>query len=686
MTVAGPLARMAIVVDEYVDAISGIAVAVNDVVTIIWETSSDFRLCIRTAHGTTIRVPPAVVRLALEPLPADGPRIVCGTVSLPGILHHDAVWASAAKEEIAAGSCSVVPTPLLLEPGLPSMVWPVTPAAFKTDFWATSRLLVVHATGSRLTELASAFDGFDVLQMLRSAVRVVVWMKGRLGKMHFLDASPEVAAAAYDAGHSLYFNPPLDVQRRFIAAIAEELGIGMRGGRWAPQSADGGGADVVGGDIEVFAVRGRHSTPWHYDAQANFTVQVRGTKRWSVVLPCTGAAVCSDNAFQPSGVTQQRVDEPYSNLHPSSSNSSALLVDAALHSLCSRGPAPAMAGQVVSFALRPGSTLFLPAGVWHRVDAEDDDSGSLSINLSLSGTRWSDVILSRITPALWADRLLRSRVGFPVAEATVSRSDPASRASVRYACAAALQRMRDIIGKLTPDDIMPPAMLEAGDDDDMDDDDEEVGGDSTAFTREHAAASAGVNDAGVDSDECKPRFSFVETGNDVVAAPDAILDVAFSRSPLTAVFEWPLLASTQTSGMPDVPVAASSSSSASFRILSGFGGVDGTVGKPQLRVRIDVSGKRLVSLLRLIAGAPCGVNFTFRTVHTAVPSHTEPTRSTCSQQVGSTPGVKPTSVAVSSGITASDLVSDIEAPAADLAKLLLRIGVVRRSADSESLL
>ena len=38
----------------------------------------------------------------------------------------------------------------------------------------------------------------------------------------------------------------------------------------------------LGGDVEVFAVRGAHVTPWHFDSQHNFTVQLRGTKRWSV--------------------------------------------------------------------------------------------------------------------------------------------------------------------------------------------------------------------------------------------------------------------------------------------------------------------------------------------------------------------------------------------------------------------
>ena len=41
------------------------------------------------------------------------------------------------------------------------------------------------------------------------------------------------------------------------------------------------------------------------------------------------------------------------------------------------------------------SAMFLPAGVWHRVDCEDD-GGSLSLNVSLSGARYLDVALRRV--------------------------------------------------------------------------------------------------------------------------------------------------------------------------------------------------------------------------------------------------------------------------------------------------
>ncbi len=60
-----------------------------------------------------------------------------------------------------------------------------------------------------------------------------------------------------------YFNPPLELQKTYIKQIADDLGTNF--GR----EKDGG----FGGDIEVFAVRGKHLTEWHFDAQE---VRARG--------------------------------------------------------------------------------------------------------------------------------------------------------------------------------------------------------------------------------------------------------------------------------------------------------------------------------------------------------------------------------------------------------------------------
>ena len=189
-----------------------------------------------------------------------------------------------------------------LGPSLASLIYPVPPGRFLREIYGR-KALAVHEQGGRVEGVlrdlnvfsggsggvaaategggggkrkrmrgvgassvaapppSNATDPLDVAALLRAATRTVVWMRaqdeGR--EMQYLDeVPPEVAWACYRAGHSLYFNPPLAFQRPYVSAVLRALGMGMGVG-----AEDGG----LGGDVEVFAVRGPHVTPWHFDAQ-----------------------------------------------------------------------------------------------------------------------------------------------------------------------------------------------------------------------------------------------------------------------------------------------------------------------------------------------------------------------------------------------------------------------------------
>ena len=51
--------------------------------------------------------------------------------------------------------------------------------------------------------------------------------------------------------------------------------------------------------------------------------------------------------------------------------------------------------------------LYLPAGFWHKVEATEE--GSLSINFSIDGSRWIDLLTNRLLPQLWSDPRWRER-------------------------------------------------------------------------------------------------------------------------------------------------------------------------------------------------------------------------------------------------------------------------------------
>jgi hypothetical protein len=311
------------------------------------------------------------------------------------------------------------PSPLVIEPGISSLIWPVSTESFLSSYYS-KRPFASHVDGgerrkNRLQRLQNEMHDFDVPTLVREATRVVVWMKDvRTGMMNYIDLPPDIALACYHAGHSLYFNPPLEFQKKYISAICEDLGMSFG------STLDGG----FGGDVEIFAVKGTHKTPRHFDAQENFTVQLVGAKKWSV-------SHCPD------------ILHPTTNLHPQSTNRAAFCADSRTLVASGRGrsegrggggddlvkrrtsnehslvPAPTnknvesdkffSTDDIKTFTLSPGSTFYLPAGCTHEVIC-DEPSGSLSINFSISGVRWADFIAKRVMQTMLQDSDARGRI------------------------------------------------------------------------------------------------------------------------------------------------------------------------------------------------------------------------------------------------------------------------------------
>mmetsp|Transcript_5446 Transcript_5446/g.10025 ORF Transcript_5446/g.10025 Transcript_5446/m.10025 type:complete len:157 (-) Transcript_5446:48-518(-) len=134
---------------------------------------------------------------------------------------------------------------------------------------------------------------------------------------------------------------------------------------------DNGNSDC-GGDVEVFVVRGSHKTPWHFDGQHNFTIQLKGHKKWTVA--------------------KSYIENPITNMHPMSTNTKTLKTNTSVHDCYACEYDQSLSGPThddkYTFVLRSGSVAYVPAGYWHQVESLDPEGESVSINFSVDSGRW----------------------------------------------------------------------------------------------------------------------------------------------------------------------------------------------------------------------------------------------------------------------------------------------------------
>jgi len=163
------------------------------------------------------------------------------------------------------------------------------------------------------------------------------------------------AQTQFASGMTLLFN---EVQRHaprlvpWLEAIREDLGLSA----------------LTEERCLVYATPAGTGTATHFDQNANFVLQLRGTKRW-LLAP-------NHNVSQP--MTRHRLGQP---------------LDPELESY-SRLPMPsAMPDDHVEIVLEPGSVLFVPRGSWHATHASTD---ALSLNFTFSAPTWLDLFTAAL--------------------------------------------------------------------------------------------------------------------------------------------------------------------------------------------------------------------------------------------------------------------------------------------------
>jgi len=305
---------------------------------------------------------------------------------------------------------------------LQKLVYPHTPKTFMDSIWNKKALAVVNAPESRLEELiGTSLFGLDVSRLIEetSSPQIFAWMKDRNNKISSIELNEEAALRCYECGASLYFRAPPEISSMLIAAVSRSTKM-----FFASQYSSG----ELRGEVETFVSRKGNITDWHFDYMHNFTLQLSGAKRWSL---------SEENA----------VLNPIRGCTPHYSGIDTMGQQLKVHRLSNPNFNVRSIKNHETVTLTAGSFLYFPPGMWHRVECIEEDS--ISINISMMPSTWSDLVCDGIRHTMWrSDVLWREAI-----------SNLSSVASARARMQNLLQKLKQVVGQMTADDFLVPCMI-----------------------------------------------------------------------------------------------------------------------------------------------------------------------------------------------------------------------------------
>lgn len=183
---------------------------------------------------------------------------------------------------------------------------------------------------------------------------------------------PKIAdeAGAIDVSASearIFFNKGMSLMFDHAERLSSELKVWLEAIR-----KDLGFSSLTQSRCLVYATPHGKGTSPHFDQNANFVLQVRGKKKWWLAAN-------------------------RSVLNPLSRYTMGLDADPELQTYL-EGPMPTkMPGDAQVVELKPGSLLFVPAGMWHSTVAEGE---AISLNFTYHAPSWLDLLTSALRSRL----------------------------------------------------------------------------------------------------------------------------------------------------------------------------------------------------------------------------------------------------------------------------------------------
>jgi 50S ribosomal protein L16 3-hydroxylase len=296
---------------------------------------------------------------------------------------------------------------------LESLTTPVGAHVFRRDYWP-GLPFVQHGPLERFGDRPLALSRLDPGDVLARLERPVVvygqWPLGVSGGLSDrLVVAPATAIGLFAKGDLTleidYFELEEVWLREWIADLRDDLGLP---------------SGTVGKAVLYYSTNAA-GLSGHFDAYANFVVQLRGEKTW-IIAPNRSA----ENPLE-----HFDIDEGFA--------SDELMT-------YWRGPLlGGMPGTGTTERLSPGSMLFLPRGYWHSTTAGRE---SLSINLTFSQTTWLDLALSAVR-----SRLVRHNRWRELADGLGS-TDPIDRHRVARQAGKLAKVLYEDLGPIDADELV----------------------------------------------------------------------------------------------------------------------------------------------------------------------------------------------------------------------------------------
>ena len=221
----------------------------------------------------------------------------------------------------------------------------------------------------------------------------------------------------------LHYNcrAPNELEQFLVGELTKDLGLNFAG-YFISQNSE---MDQLQGEIETFFSKKGHVTDYHFDFQENFTLQLKGKKKWTV---------------HPS-----YINDPLRGYTPHFKDHDTFEQQMKLHKLQN----PNFDNEVdklkgYEIILEPGDVLYHPSGLYHKVECKED---SISINISLISKRWSELVLSSLNTILNTKKEWSS----------INRLFDINKG--RKKVSNLLEDLKSVINEIKPIDILPDSIM-----------------------------------------------------------------------------------------------------------------------------------------------------------------------------------------------------------------------------------